>query len=159
MSSSGEESQAVPGGEAAQALVLATALGETLEQITVRLDEYSAFGRNSRKIILALAASFALDIALTLVLAFTALQAHSTAATNGQLVQEIHASQLQACANGNTFRENQTTIWRDFIAIVTKAETGQTPAQLAQSEKLAAQFLSYVATVNHPVSCTALYGK
>jgi hypothetical protein len=151
---------------AAKALALAATLSATLGEIGRRLDAYSAFGRRSRRIIIALAGSFALDVIFTVVLGIVAFLAHGTAATNTQLVQEVHmqqaalqAAQLAACANGNVFRDNQTTIWRDFIAIITKAEAGQTQAQLAQSEKLAAQFLAYVTTVNHPVNCTVLYGK
>lgn len=151
---------------AARALALAGALSETLGEIGRRLDQYSAFGKRSRRIIVALVVSFALDITLTVVLGIVAFLAHGTADTNSQLVREVHmqqaalqAAQLQACANGNVFRENQTTIWRDFIAIITKAETGQTPAQVAESEKLAAQFLAYVSTVNHPVDCVKLYGS
>jgi hypothetical protein len=144
---------------AAKAMALAKALGETLKQIAERLDEYSAFGRNSRKIILALAVSFALDIALTVVLGLTAFQAHSTAATNSLLVQEVHASQLTSCANGNIFRADQDVIWKDFIGLLAAPTPGEAASQVAKVDKVAAQFLAYVAVVNHPINCTALYGK
>jgi hypothetical protein len=143
---------------AAKALALAATLSATLGEIGRRLDAYSAFGRRSRRIIIALAVSFALDIILTVVLGIVAFQTHGAAAVNTEQGRELHAAQLMACANGNVFRDNQTTIWRDFIVIITRAETGQTPAQVAKSEKLASQFLAYVATVNHPVDCTVLYG-
>jgi hypothetical protein len=143
---------------ALKALRLAEALGENLAEIARRLGEYSAFGRRSRRVIIGLAVSFALDVILTVVLAVVALQTHGTASVNSQQGRELHASQLTACANGNVFRDNQTTIWRDFVAIITKAETGQSAAQVAKSQKLAAQFLAYVTTVNHPVDCAALYG-
>jgi hypothetical protein len=165
MSSSGEEGQAVPGEQAAQALALAASLDATLAEISRRLEEYSAFGRRSRQIIIALSVSFALDILLTVVLGFTAFAAHSTANDNAQLVQELHtqqmalhAAQLQACAGGNTFRADQDVIWKDFIRILTTPTTTSTKAQEEVADKLAAQFLKYVATVNHPVNCTALYG-
>ena len=151
---------------AGRALALASALSDALAEIGRRLDQYSAFGRRSRRIIIALAGSFTLDIILTVALGLTAVSAHGTADTNAQLVQGLHtqqaalqAAQLMACANGNVFRDNQTTIWRDFIVIITRAETGQSAAQVAKSEKLAAEFLAYVAKVNHPVNCAALYGK
>jgi hypothetical protein len=144
---------------AARALALANALSKTLTAITERLDQYSAFGRRSRKIITALAVSFALDIILTIVLGLTAFSAHGTASANAQLVQELHAAQLTSCANGNQFRGDQDVIWRDFIGLITKPAAGESPAQVAKTGKLAAQFLAYVATVNHPVNCAALYGK
>jgi hypothetical protein len=150
---------------AAKALALVKALGETLAEIGRRLEQYSAFGRRSRQIILGLAVSFALDIIITIVLGLTALAAHGTAAANAQLVQELHAQQvalhtdqLASCANGNTFRSDQDTIWRDFITLITKPAAGEPPAQVAKTNKLAMQFLAYVSTVNHPVNCKALYG-
>ena len=165
MSSTGEEGQAVP-GEQVRALELAEALGETLGEISRRLDKYSAFGKRSRQIIIALSVSFVLDIILTIVLGFTAFSAHSTADTNAQLVQALHmqqaalhVAQLQACAGGNTFRADQDVIWKDFIRILTTPTTTSTPAQVAKADKIAAQFLAYVSTVNHPVNCTALYGR
>jgi len=163
MSSSGEEGRAVPGEQGP--LELAASLDATLTEILRRLEEYSAFGRRSRQIIIALSVSFALDILLTVVLGLTALQAHGTADTNAQLVQELHtqqtalhAAQLASCADGNTFRADQDVIWQDFISILTTPTATSTKAQIAAADKLAAQFLKYVVTVNHPVNCAALYG-
>ncbi|HMG64283.1 MAG TPA: hypothetical protein VK599_15160 [Streptosporangiaceae bacterium] len=151
---------------AARALALASALSETLGEIARRLDQYSAFGRRSRKIIVALAVSFALDIVLTVVLGLTAFSAHDTANANAQLVQEVHAAQLAlhaaqltVCANGNTFRADQDVIWRDFIGLITKPAPGESPAQVAKTDQLAMGFLGYVGQVNHAVDCKALYGK
>lgn len=151
---------------AAKAMALASALSQTLTAIAERLDLYSAFGKRSRKIIIALAVSFTLDIVLTVVLGLTAFSAHDTAAANSQLVRDVHAaqvalhsSQLSACANGNVFRVNQTTIWHDFVGILTTPTATSTKAQVAQADKLAAQFLTYVGQVNHPVNCVKLYGK
>ena len=162
-SSAGEGS---PEETAAQALALASDLSETLGEIERRLDLYSAFGRRSRQVIIALAVSIVLDVTLTIVLSIVAIQAHGTASTNAQLVGELHAqqaalhgAQLTACANGNTFRADQNVIWEDFVHILTTPTPSSTKAQIAQADKLAAQFLAYVATVNHPMNCAALYGK
>lgn len=151
---------------AEKALNLAANLDQTLIKISARLDRYSAFGKRSRQIIICLVVSFCLDIILTVVLGFTAFSAHNTADTNAQLVEALHAqqaalhaAQLQACAGGNTFRADQDIIWQDFIRILTTPTPSSTKAQIAQADKVAAQFLKYVATVNHPVDCTALYGK
>lgn len=141
-------------------------LGDKLALVTGRLQEVSASSRGTRRLAVGLAASFALDIALTLVLGFTAFSAHDTASANAQLVGELHAqqlalhaSQLASCANGNTFRADQDVIWQDFIGLVARPAPGETAAQAAKTGKLAAQFLAYVATVNHPIDCAALYGK
>lgn len=151
---------------AARAVSLALALSKTLAEIARRLDRYSAFGKRSRKIIIALMVSFVLDITLTIVLGFTAFTAHSTANTSAPLVQALHtqqaalhAAQLQACAGGNTFRSDQNIIWRDFIRILITPTAASTKAEIEAADKLAAQFLRYVTTVNRPVNCTALYGK
>jgi hypothetical protein len=149
----------VAGETASRALALASALSEALGEITRRLSEYSAFGRRSRQVIIALAVSFALDIVLTVALGLTALSAHGTANANDHLVQALHASQLTSCASGNVFRADQDTIWRDFISLIAKPSPGETAAQAARTARLAAQFLAYIATVNHPVNCTALYGR
>jgi hypothetical protein len=151
---------------AARALALAKALGETLTEIARRLDEYSALGKRSDRIVrrlrglgIGLLVSLVLDVTLTVVLGLTAFSAHDTASANAQLVQELHAAQLTSCANGNVFREDQDTIWRDFIGLIAKPSPGESPAQAAKTGQLAAQFLDYVSKVNHPVNCTALYGK
>lgn len=151
---------------AAKAFALAAALSDTLTEIARRLDQYSAFGKRSRRIIIALAVSFTLDIILTVVLGLTAFQAHGTAYSNAQLVQELHmqqaglrAAQLEACAGGNTFRADQDIIWQDFIRIATTPAPGSTKAQITAADKIAAQFLAYITIVNRPVNCTALYGK
>ena len=162
MSTPNEESRPPPDQSA---LALAEALGETLGEISRRLEEYSAFGKRSRQIIIALSVSFALDIILTVVLGLTALQAHGTADTNAQLVQglhaqqaALHAEQLASCADGNTFRADQDVIWQDFIRILTTPTATSTKAQEAAADKLASEFLKYVTTVNHAIDCTALYG-
>lgn len=152
---------------AAKALELATQLTETLDKIGKRLEEYAVYGRRSRRIIIALTVSFALDIVLTIVLGFTAFSAHSTASTNASLVSGLHtaqvqlrAAQLEACAGGNTFRADQDIIWEDFIhVLIAKPAAGTPESQIEAADKLAAQFLAYVAKVNHPVNCEALYGN
>jgi hypothetical protein len=162
MSSAGEEGQTAPDKSA---LALAEALGETLGEISRRLEEYSAFGKRSRQIIIALSVSFVLDVIITVVLSIVALQAHGTASTNAQLVQELHTQQaalhteqLASCADGNTFRADQDIIWQDFIRILTTPTATSTKAQEAAADKLASEFLKYVTTVNHAIDCTALYG-
>lgn len=134
-------------------------LGDKLALVTGRLQAVSASSRGTRRLAVGLAASFALDIALTLVLGFTAFSAHDTASANAQLVGELHASQIASCGNGNLFRADQDVIWQDFIGLLTRPAPGETAAQAAKTGKLAAQFLGYVATVNHAIDCAALYGK
>lgn len=130
------------------------------------VDEITGYSRRTRKVMWALAASLVLDITLTVVLSIVAFQAHGTADTNSQLVQEVHmqqvalhAAQLSACAGGNTFRADQNVIWKDFIRILTTPTATSTKAQVAKADKLAAQFLAYVSTVNHAVNCAKLYGS
>jgi hypothetical protein len=137
------------------------------------VDDMTGYSRRTRKLIWGLVVSIALDVALTVVLGLTAFQAHDAASSNTQLVQKVnaqqatlhvqqvalHAAQLSACANGNVFRVNQTTIWHDFVRILTTPTPSSTKAQVAQADKLAAQFLAFVGQVNHKVNCVKLYGK
>jgi hypothetical protein len=123
------------------------------------VDEITGYSRRTRRLIWGLIATTVLDIALTVVLGFTVSQANNASTANTQLVKALHTAQLTVCANGNTFRANQTTIWQDFVKIITKPAAGEPAAQIAKANTLAAEFLAYVATVNHPVNCTALYGK
>jgi hypothetical protein len=151
---------------ATKALALAVELAETLEKIsgrlekiTKRLGEVSGYGRRSRRIIVALAVSFSLDIVLTVVLAFTAFTAHSTAASNASLVSGLHTANVMSCHNGNSFRAAQTSIWQEFVGLLTKPAPGESAAQIAATDKLAAGFLKNVVKVNHPIDCASLYGK
>lgn len=162
-SSAGEGS---PEEAAARALALASDLSDALAAIAGRLERYSAFGKRSRRIIIALAVSFTVDIVLTVVLGFTALSAHDTANANSLLVREVnaaqvalHAAQLTVCGNGNAFRADQNVIWHRFVGILTTPTATSTKAQAAEADKLAAQFLGYVGAVNHPVNCARLYGR
>ena len=130
------------------------------------VDEITGYSRRTRKLMWALAGSLVLDITLTVVLSIVAFQAHGTASTNAELVQELHmqqsalhAAQLEACAGGNTFRADQDVIWGRFIGILTTPTATSTKAEVAKADKIAAQFLAYISQVNHPVNCAELYGK
>jgi hypothetical protein len=144
---------------AARALALASALSTTLGEIARRLNEYSAFGRRSRRIIIALAVSFALDIILTVVLGYTAFQAHSTADGNARLTQQMHVAQLQSCDGTNKFRAAQDVIWEKFISLATQPAPGEPKAQAERAARIGAQFLAYVKKADTPINCTARYGK
>ena len=94
---------------AARAFKLASALDATLVTIAGRLDRYAVYGQRSRRIIIALAVSFALDIILTIILGFTAFSAHSTASTNASLVSGLHTAQVQLRAASSWRRARAVT--------------------------------------------------
>jgi hypothetical protein len=116
------------------------------------VDEITGYSKRTRKLMWGLAVSIILDITLTVVLGFVSADALSANAA-------LHSSQLVSCANGNIFRTDQDTIWRDFIGLIAKPSAGEPAAQVARTDKLAASFLTYVTRVNHAINCTALYRK
>jgi hypothetical protein len=137
---------------AAKALELTERLAGTLEVISGRLEKYSVYGRRSRKIIIALAVSFTLDVILTFALGLTAVRAHDTAGA-------VHQANITSCHNGNSFRAGQTKIWHTFVALAVRPTPGETAAQIAKSNELAAGFIASVERVNRAIDCRALYGK
>lgn len=121
--------------------------------------ELAKSGQRRGRILTGIIVSICLDLLITAGFGWTTVQVNDAQNASTQLVQALHTAQLTVCMNGNTFRANQTTIWRDFIALIAKPSAGEPAAQIAKTDQLATQFLAYVTTVNHSVNCTALYGK
>lgn len=142
-----------------EALDAARGLTDALDAVRSELAAVKQSARTSRRIAIGLAASFTLDIILTVVLGFTAYTASNVAASNASLVTGLHAANVTSCHNGDTFRAAQNTIWKDFVGILAKPSPGETKAQIAKTNELAREFLAYVAKVNHPINCSALYGQ
>lgn len=117
-----------------------------LEELTVQLSEVALHlsavaGRESRtrRLTVGLAASLALDIALTVVVSILSISALSQNAT-------LHASQLSACALANTTRSDERLLWSYLFDLNGKPATAEVK-----------KFLAYVDTTFAPENCAALY--
>lgn len=107
----------------------------------------------------ALAVSFALDIILTVVIGITVIHSQDTASAASATASQLHASNLAACASGNTFRADQDKIWAGFIDLIAMPSPGESAARKAEVKTYADNFLKFVRTVNKPNDCAAIYGK
>jgi hypothetical protein len=162
-----ESDLADPAAEAARrAVVIADSLTAALGAVSARLGEQDAalekqsvYGRRSRKIMIALAISFALDIILTIVIGITVIHSQDTASAASATASQLHASNLTACASGNTFRADQDKIWAGFIGLITMPSPGESAARKAEVKTYASNFLTFVRTVNRLNNCTVIYGK
>jgi len=140
-----------PGGDdAAEALSIARQLRDLIAEILDRLTDAVKYGKRTRVMSWGLVASVILDVGLSvLTVRLYVGQAHVS--------DDIHASQLHACAIGNDFRAGQRQLWDHVIAVST-APPGETAAQRqARLAKLAA-FRLYIGRQFRPVKCKSLYG-
>jgi hypothetical protein len=101
----------------------------------------------------ALAVSFILDIALTIVVGILT----STAISN---THSIHNSQITQCNQANIVRADQVKIWNGLITVSNSRarlpgeDTAHYNARIAQIN----QFLGLVDSTFSPVDCAQLYG-
>jgi hypothetical protein len=114
-------------------------LSRALDGVAARLQEVSISGRQTRRLAVGLAVSFALDIVLTVVVTMLSLSALSQGAT-------IHASQLSACSIGNQTRVQEQQLWAYLFQLGGGVKTPQQR-----------QALAYIQKTFAPVDCAALY--
>jgi hypothetical protein len=99
------------------AVAAAGKLSGSLDAMSGELRRLNDYGRRSRHMILALSVSLALDLALTVIVAFFAVQAHnasnSATAAEGQ-ARHAFVSSTALCQASNTARAQQLRLW-DFL--------------------------------------------
>jgi hypothetical protein len=125
-----------------QALPQLAALAGQLDAIADRLQKVADVARRTRRLTIALAASFILDIALTIIVTFLTLSAI-------QQGDVIHQSQRAACAVGNEARLQQIQLW-GYVIGLSQNRPGQDKQQLKQ-------FQAYIDHTFAPVNCAKLY--
>lgn len=141
----------MPDDAAARALDIANELSGVVSDLAAKLGNIAAARRRDRHILRVLAVTLALDVALSVAFVFLY-------AGQAQVSQQIHASQLHACAIGNQFRHGQVALWEHVISVA-QVPKGETAAERkARLAKLAA-FRAYVRAQFKPVNCKLLYRR
>jgi hypothetical protein len=143
-------------GAAHDPLAALESLQVTLESTARELRKLRAAVRWGKKIIIALAVSFAADILITAGLGYNTIQAHDAAARASATAAQLHASQVAACGVGNQIRARQILPWAKLVQI-SPPPPGETPVQRRAREKLISKFLAYVRSVNPTLNCAKLY--
>ena len=142
-----------------EALETAQALTEALTGTREQVAALTAAVKRSRRHIFALAVSLLLDVALTVVVAIFAVQAHSasTSASHADAtVAELHATQVAGCQAGNAERAEQTALWT-HLAAISKPPPHLTRRQLAANKREIAALLAYVKHTFAPRDCQKAY--
>lgn len=141
----------------------AKALTDALEGMTKQLAAVKATVARGKRIIIGLAVSLVLDVALTVVVTLTAAQAHDTAAQAhdasaraNATVTQLHAIQVSSCNAGNGTRAAEIQLWTHLAAVSTPP-AGSTPAQAAKDRQAIAALLTYVRQVFKPRDCAKIY--
>jgi hypothetical protein len=99
----------------------------------------ASLGRGNRHRIWALGVSLILDVALTVVVSFFAVQAHDASNSAAQTAQAT----LITCQASNTSRAENLRIW-DYLIALSKPPARDTPAQKAAAEKTLAKIQAEV---------------
>jgi len=135
-----------------EALDTAQGLTAALRGVGSELERLNAFGRRNRHLIWGTIVSLVIDVALTVVVAVFAVQAHEASVTVG----ELHATQIAACRIGNQSRAAQVALW-EHVASVSTPPPHATRSEIAKRKRTLAAFLAYVAKVFAPKNCQEIY--
>lgn len=98
-----------------------------LNRMSGQLQEVNRYGRRSRRMILGLAASLALDVVLTGVIWVVAVQAGQA----NDRADRLHAAQVANCEIGNQSRHGNQQLW-NYILRVAHPKTAQERQRLVQ---------------------------
>lgn len=153
--------------DTAQALtgVLEGVRGE-LKSVNERQDKAERFGHRSRIIIVITGISLLIDLTVTgLFINNNVRLDHTTAALNATTMElkhtratvaEVHQTLVSGCQGGNVTKAGQIQIWRKLASLSPPA-AGTPPSVAAQQEKKVQTFLAFVAKINAPRDCAAVY--
>ena len=131
------------------AVAVARRLASAVEALGVKVENLAAYGHRNRRMIWGLIISIVLDLALTVVVAVFAVQAHdaNTAAVAAS------QSELALCQAGNIARAQQVKLWTHLLSL--PPAPGSPPRTKAQQQEIAA-FGAYVQSIFHPRDCKHL---
>jgi hypothetical protein len=153
--------------DTAQALTVALdGMGRQLRAVNERQDRADRFSHRSRIIILITVVSLIIDLAITglyinnsirLDRATTALNATTMELQHTRAtVAEVHQTLISGCQGGNVTKAGQIQIWRKLASLSPPA-AGTPPSVAADQEKRVQAFLAFVAKINAPRDCAAVY--
>lgn len=133
-------------------LAAARDLQRALEGMTVQLGAVKADVRRGKRLIVGLAVSLVLDVALTIGVTVAAVQSGDASRRAAATVTQLHASELSACRQANVNRVQDIAIWNQLLADLAPppARTVKVRAELAVLSRL-------IAVKDTPRDCTSLY--
>jgi hypothetical protein len=132
-----------------EALETAKNLTGALQEIGGQVASLTAAVRRSRHLIIGLAVSLCIDVALTIVVAVFAVQAHDA---NASAIAAKDAAGVAAqdnknlCLSSNVARAQQIKPWQDLLAL-------SAPPRTAEQKHLIDLFLADLATIYAPRNC------
>ena len=129
----------------------AVSLTDALSAMTAQLAQVKATVRRGKHIAIALAIALIFDVALTVVVSITAVQAHDTSARANATVAQLHAIQLASCKASNQIRGAEVGLWEKLARLSTTART--TRAQRKTDQEL----IAYIKMVFRAKDCRAIY--
>jgi hypothetical protein len=132
---------------------VATAAGLTaaLTAMTSQLTEVKKTVRRGKWVVAGIIAGLILDVALTVIVSVTAVEASNAGNRANQTVAQLHTTQLTSCRAGNQTRAQEVQLWMHLAAVSASPKT--TPAQRASVGKL----LAYIRATFAPRNCGVLY--
>lgn len=135
-------------------LAAAASLEESMRELTSEMGSLREYGHQNRRLIWALAVSLAIDLVLSVVLGFVAVQAsnasrQATEATSAAAQNRQNA--LVTCQSGNEARQASRQLWT-YVLDLSSQNPNQTPAEAKQI----VQFRAYIATVYADRDCSNL---
>jgi hypothetical protein len=114
-------------------------VAETLAAVADTSARTATRERRTRRLAVGLAVSFALDVALTIVVSILSISALNQNAT-------LHASQLSSCSLSNGTRADERLLWSYLFTLSGKPQTAEVK-----------KFLAYVDKTFAPENCASLY--
>lgn len=136
----------------ADPLQTARDLQGALEAMTAQLTAVKATVRRSKRVIITLAVSLLLDIALTAGVTVATVQAGGASARASATVTQLHASNISACQQANTDRAQDIAIWNAFLDELAPP-AARTPAVTAKLAVINAR----IRVKDTPRDCARLY--
>jgi hypothetical protein len=124
------------------ALAAAAELAASFQAMTAQMERLSRYGKRNRRIIAALAVSFALDLLVTAGLGYNTIRQNEV--QNG-----IRASDIRQCQLANVARGQDIAIWNRLLTIPASATAAQ-KAEVAELKHL-------VGVKDTPRDCAAAY--
>ncbi len=126
-------------------------LQRALEGMTGQLAAVNARVRRGKRIMIGLAVSLLLDVALTAGVTVAAIQAHDASSQASATVAQLHAIQVASCNAGNQTRAAEIALWDHIFTLSVSTRT--TPAERKADEEL----LGFIRETFAPRDCVRIY--
>jgi hypothetical protein len=127
------------------------AMTSELAGLRADTDELRGYGRRNRHLIKLVAVSVAVDVLLSVGLAYAVHRADQAATE----AKRSSSSQVVTCRSSNVARAGQTDLWT-FILNSYPPPANETPAERTAREERVAKFKAYVASAFAPRDCEAI---